>query len=102
MNKIEVWNKYELFDLFIDLDTAQRILAEIRDGHSGNFLSAEDFCKAFEEELNELKHDNVPDFRQICLWFTPTSAWDNFVGYKGMDLANRILDRANRWNTAHL
>ena len=102
MNKIEVWKKYELFELFNDLDTAQKILSEIQGGYSGKFISAEDFCKAFEEELDDLKHQNVPDFRQICIWFAPTSAWDDFVGFEGMKLANRILGRADRWNKTHL
>jgi len=100
MSKMEVWKKYELFELFNDLDDAKKILAEIQGGYSGNFLSAEDFCKSFEEELYDLNHQNVPDFRQICLWFAPTSAWDDFVGFNGMELANRILERASRWDDA--
>jgi hypothetical protein len=102
MNKFEVWKKYELFELFNDLDTAQEILAKIHGGYSGNFISAEAFRKAFEEELYDLKHQNVPDFQQIYLWFAPTSAWDDFVGSEGMELANRILERADRWNKAQL
>jgi hypothetical protein len=102
MHKFEVWKKYELFELFDDLDSAQKILSEIKAGYSGNFISAEDFYKAFEEELYDLNHQNVPDFRQICLRFAPTSAWDDFVGFEGMELANRILERANRWNNAQL
>lgn len=102
MNKFELWKKYELFELFNDLDAAQTILAKIQGGYSGNFISAEAFCEALKDELHDLNHQNVPDFKQICLWFAPTSVWDDFVGLKGTELANRILERANRWDMAQL
>lgn len=98
MNKIEVWKKYELFELFNDLDEAQKILTEIEGGYSDFFISARDFYQAFEEELYDLKYQNVPDFQRICLWFAPTSVWYDFVGIDGMELANRIYKRASKWN----
>jgi hypothetical protein len=102
MNKIEIWKKYELFELFEDLESAEKMLAEYSDGYSGKFLSAEAFCKAFKEEVYDLRHQNVPDFNKICSWFAPTSVWDDFVGISGMELANRIYDRANKWNNKEL
>lgn len=98
MNKIITWNKYELFELFADLEKAEKMLAEFSGGYSGKFYSAEEFHKALEEEVYDLRHQNVPDFSQICLWFAPTSVWDDFVGIDGMDLANRIYKRAEKWN----
>lgn len=102
MNKIDIWKKYELFELFEDLESAQKILAEFSSGYSRKFLSAEEFCKAFEEVVYDLRHQNFPDFNQICLWFAPTSVWDDFVGINGMELGNRIYERANRWNNKEL
>ena len=102
MNKIEVWKKYELFELFDDLETAQKILSKIQHGYSGRFISAEHFFQALEEELYDLKHQNIPDFQQICVWFAPTSAWDDFVGANGMELANQIFERATKWNKTQL
>ena len=98
MNKIDIWKKYELFELFDDLESAEKMLAEFSGGYSGKFLFAEEFCIAFKEEVADLIHQNVPDFNQICLWFAPTSIWDDFVGINGMELGNRIYERANKWN----
>ncbi len=100
-SKVETWKKFELFELFSDLDKAEKILSELNGGYSGNYTDAEEFHKEFVEELNDLKYQNVPDFERICIWFAPTSAWDDFVGTNGMELANRIYDRANKWNKAN-
>ena len=100
--KVETWKKFELFELFIDLDKAEQILSKLSGGYSGNFVSAEEFYKVFTEELNDLKHQNVPDFKQVCIWFAPTSAWDDFVGIDGMELGNRIYERANNWNKSSI
>ena len=102
MNKVYIWKKYEIFDLFIDLEEAEVILSKLTGGFSNKFNSVEEFYKAFVEELYDLKGQNVPDFRQICLWSAPTSTWDNFVGIDGMALANRIYERAERWNKNNL
>ncbi|HKX86019.1 MAG TPA: hypothetical protein VJL37_05070 [Flavobacterium sp.] len=98
MNKIEIWKKYELIDLFQDLEQAEKILSKLTGGSSNNFNSVEDFYNVFVEELYELKGENVPDFEQICIWFAPTSTWDDFVGLEGLELANRICERARKWN----
>ena len=95
MNKIEKWHKYKLFELFSDLEQAEKILAKIKGGYSGTFTSTEQFYRALKEEVYDLKHQNVPDFRQICLWFAPTSTWDDFVGMEGIELSNRIYESAN-------
>ena len=98
MNKIDIWKKYEMLDLFNDLEQAEEILSTLNGGYSSKFNSVEDFSNEFVEELYDLKSQNVPDFEQICMWFAPTSTWDDFVGLKGIELANRIYERAKRWN----
>ena len=102
MNKIDIWNKYEMFDLFNDLEQAEIILSKLTVGFSNKFNSVVEFYNAFVEELNDLKGQNVPDFGQICLWFAPSSTWDDFIGIDGMVLANRIYERAERWNKNNL
>ena len=97
LSKSEEWKKFELFELFDDLDSAVKLVSEYNGGYSGVFLSAEEFHKAFSEELYDLKHQNVPDFKNICVWFAPTSAWDDFVGMEGIELGNRIFERAYRF-----
>ena len=98
--KIEAWKKFELFELFNDLEQAELKLSEISGGYSGIFSSAKEFHKEFVEELNDLKHQNIPDFKRICIWFAPTSAWDDFIGLSGIELGNRIYERADKWNKA--
>ncbi len=98
MKKIDTLKKHELFELFDDLDQAGKILSEIKGGYSGVFDSAEQFYEVLKDEVYELKHQNSPDFKQICVWFAPTSVWDDFVGLEGMELANRIFERAYNWN----
>ena len=97
LTKIEEWKKFELFELFNDLDIALKILADYTGGYSGVFLSAEEFHKAFSEELIDLKYQNVPDFENICVWFAPTTAWDDFVGMEGIELGSRIFNRAYKY-----
>ncbi|TGD57858.1 hypothetical protein [Flavobacterium humi] len=102
MDKFETWKKYEIFDLFNDLEQAEEVLSKLTGGYSNNFNSVEDFHNAFVEELYDLKGQNIPDFKHIRLWFAPTSAWDDFVGLAGMELANRIYERASNWNKNEL
>lgn len=97
LSKSEEWKKFELFELFQDLDSALKLVSEYSGGYSGVFLSAEEFHKAFSDELSDLKHQNVPDFKKICVWFAPASAWDDFVGMDDMELGNRIFERAYRF-----
>jgi len=68
-SKIETWKKFELFELFNDLDKAEKILTELIVGNSGNSVDMKEFHKEFVEELSDLKHQNVPDFERICIWF---------------------------------
>ncbi len=100
-SKIETWKKFNLFELFNDLDKAEKILSVLSGEYSENFTDLEEFYKEFVEELNDLKYQNVPDFERICIWFGPSSAWDEFVGTNGMELANLIYNRANKWNKAN-
>jgi hypothetical protein len=98
MDKIQTWKKYQLFELFEDLDRAEKLLAEVVGGSAVPDISAQEFYEALSEEVYDLKHQNVPDFIQICLWFEPSSVWDGYVGAAGKELANRIYQRAGKWN----
>lgn len=97
MDKTEIFKLYQLFELWDDLDSAEKLLSQFKGGYSGVFLSAEEFHKVLTEEISETEHDNYPDFGRICIWFAPASVWDEFVGSEGMELANRIYTRAKRW-----
>ena len=95
--RIETWNKFELPDLFDDLNEADTALSKLSGGHSGEFSSAEDFRAELVIECHKLKQQKTPDFELIYLWFAPTSAWDDFAGMSGTELGNRIYERAKAW-----
>ena len=52
--KVETWKKFELFELFQDLDKAERILSELSGGYSGNFIDATEFHKEFVKNRQNL------------------------------------------------
>ena len=93
--KIEEWKNFELFDLFKDLEQAEHILSNLTIQKPE---SVEKFYKDFIEELYDVKNQNVPNFKQICIWFASTSTWNKFVGEDGIKLGNRIFKRADKWN----
>ena len=101
LSKIEYWKKWELFELFADLHLAEKMLSEFKGGYSNKFSSAEEFYKAFVEELYEIEKDNVADFTQIWNWFAPTCDWDDFTGMDGLELGNRIFSRVDNWKKNH-
>ena len=84
-------------NLCTDLDIAKSLLREYSGGYSGNFDCAEEFYNSFTQELEKLKNDltksKYPDLDKFYMWFLPTSAWDDFVGLDGLELANKILGK---------
>ena len=96
--KEQTWKKFELFELFDDLEQAENILTKFCRNNSGNFILIKEFNKEFVEELYDIKYQNIPDFKQICIWFETDSTWDSIIGKNGQELGNRIFKRANKWN----
>lgn len=92
LSKIGMWQKFELFDLFNDLEQVNQILSK------PDIPSVRAFYKEFEEEFYDLKYQNFPDFKHICIWFAPNSNWNDFIG---SELGNRIYERAYKWNEAN-
>ena len=100
-SKIETWKKFELFELFNDLDKVKKTLSKLYEGDSEVSENAKKFYQEFLEELNDLKYQNVPDFERICIWFAPNSSWNYFNGIAEIELGNRIYERANNWSKAN-
>lgn len=95
LTKIDYWKKWNLFELFDNLNEAARFLA----GNKANNASAEfiSFRKVFIEELGEIKGDNVADFTLIWTWFTPGNEWDSIVGLTGRELGNTVFQKVDKW-----
>jgi|GEM_PF-1649693 len=97
LSKEEYWKKWELIELIEDLHLAEALLSKYEGGYSGDFLSAQEFHRALIEEIDKLESENRTDLNQIWIWFSPTCAWDDFVGRDGIELGNRIFQRADNW-----
>ena len=100
LSKIDYWKKWEFFELLEDLHAAENILSKYEGGHSGEFLSAEEFHKSLVEEIDAIEFGNQTDLSKIWLWFAPTCAWDDFVGGEGIELGNSIFERVDKWKKA--
>ena len=98
-SKEEEWNHYQLFDLFNDLDRTLNVLE--RENNSGNYSSKmEEFVNLYDEELTDLKYQNVPDFKLIIEWFSLDTNWVSILNLEEKGLSDRICERATRWNEA--
>lgn len=98
LSKEAYWKKYKFFELLKDLHLAEELLAGFTGGYSENFLSAENFHKALEDEIDRIEFGNEIDLSRLYLWFAPSSVWDDFTGESGQDLGNRIFERLAHWH----
>jgi hypothetical protein len=101
LSKIEYWKKWEFFELIEDLHAAEQILSNYEGGHSGEFLSAQDFRQTLEDAIDDIEFGNKTDLTRFWFWFAPTCAWDDFVGIEGQELGNRIFERVDKWKKAN-
>jgi hypothetical protein len=99
LSKNEYWDKWELHELFDDLDEVVQILKDVKNTDSNNDLV--NFKDIFIEEFYEIKGDNVADFTSIWQWFSPNNEWDKVMGLKGKELGISIFKRTDRWKRNH-
>ena len=74
------------------LEEAANLISEFTGGYSNQFSSAEEFHEALVESIEKLKNGDETQLKILVSWFYPTSSWDEFIGYPGMDLANKISE----------
>lgn len=72
------------------LDEAEQLASEYSGGYSSQFGSAEEFHQALLFSINEFKGGDRSQLQKLHLWFLPTSAWDDFIGKEGEEIANKI------------
>ncbi|MFT5820854.1 MAG: hypothetical protein ACI8ZM_002102 [Crocinitomix sp.] len=82
--------------LIQELDLAEKLVSEFSGGHSGEFLSAEEFHRALKERILILKRGDLTVLGDLWYWFAPTCAWDDFVGMDGLDLGNSIFEKLDQ------
>jgi len=78
------------------LEEAANLISEFTGGYSNQFSSAEEFHEALVESIEKLKNGDETQLETLVSWFYPTSSWDEFVGYPGMDLANKISEMLSK------
>ena len=76
--------------LITDLKKACKIASEYIGGYSGEFLDAKDFYGALKESISLFENGDDSQAVKLWSWFSPTTAWDDFVGAEGGDLGNSI------------
>lgn len=97
LSKIDYRKKWKFFELLDDLHKAEKFLANRRGGYSGKFTSVEEFRHALLDEINRIEFNNENNLKQIYDWFLPNNIWSHFTGKEGLELGNRIFERASRW-----
>ena len=80
-----------LSQLITNLEKAEKLLSEFHGGYSGEFLSAEEFHKAFLNNLELLKAGRLETLNEFYFWFLPTCHWDDFTNADGLALGNKIF-----------
>ena len=80
------------------LDEAHKIAEYFSGGHSGQFLSAEEFHQALGESIGKLKQGDYGQLEKLTVWFLPTSSWDDFTGVEGIDIGAQISDLVMKMN----
>ncbi|GAO44783.1 hypothetical protein [Flavihumibacter petaseus] len=95
LSKVDYWKKWELFELFDNLNEVEKLLNDIAKDKQSNEL--EKFRSDFIEELYEIKGDNVADFTAIWKWFMPTKEWDTFAGQNGKKIGDNIFRITDKW-----
>ena len=90
-------NNRQKTQLIALLDEAVAVSSRYSGGYSNKFLSAEEFHKALELAVSELKLGKMHVLNDLWGYFAPTCAWDDFVGrHEGSNLAKEIFGLINQ------
>lgn len=84
--------KPEFNQLLTLLGKAQELSSQYTGGYSEHFFSAEEFHAELKKSIQNLKAGELNELSNLQLYFIPTSDWDDFIGFEGMDLANEIFE----------
>ena len=76
---------------------AEEIASEFEGGYSERFIDAKDFHKALKASIIRFEKGDDTVLDEIFLWFLPTSDFDDFVGFAGMDVANEVCELINQY-----
>lgn len=84
-------------DLIEELKVAQELVAQYEGGYSSGFFDAKEFAIALKEEIALFDGSDDTGAKTLRLWFAPTTAWDTFVGSKGVELGNSIFEKLEQY-----
>ena len=98
LSKVDYWKKWEFFELLDDLHSAEKLLSEYKGGHSGVFLSAQEFHQSLVDAIDDVEFGNQTDLTRFWFWFAPTCEWDDFLGKEGEELGKKFLSESINGN----
>lgn len=78
--------------MITELKKAHELASQFTGGYSERFIGAENFAKALGHAIKDLEDGNTATLEQLDLWFLPTSDWDDFVKFEGIELGQKISD----------
>ena len=90
-----------LSQLITNLEKAEKLLSQFRGGYSGEFLSAEEFHKAFLNDLELLKTGRLETLDEFYFWLLSTSCWDDFTDSDGLALGDEIYSDLLEYRKKH-
>jgi len=89
---------YELKEkLLKTLWRAEEIVSEFEGGYSERFIDAKDFHKSLNDAISSFENGNDSVLKDMYLWFLPTSDFDDFVGFAGMEVANELCELIKKY-----
>ncbi len=81
---------------------AEEVTSGFEGGYSNQFIDASDFHKALKSSVAKFENGDDSVLEKIYVWFLPTSDFDDFVGFAGMELANEICKLIEQYKPSFL
>ena len=83
--------------LIRELKEAYQLASQYEGGYSDESLDAKDFAEALSKAITLFEGGDDSCIKDLWLWFAPTTAWDYFVGFEGMELGNSIFEKLDQY-----
>lgn len=84
-----------------NLKKACEVASQYSGGYSGEFLDAQEFYQALVETVTAFENGDTSQVKSLWVWFSPTTAWDDFIGMEGTELGNSIFSQLQNYISDH-
>lgn len=83
--------------LIKDLRQACDLAARYSGGYSSEFSDAQAFYQSLDSAVTDFESGNDALVTKLYHWFSPTAAWDDFIGEEGADLGHSIFKQLHTY-----